>query len=232
MPLKFLGPAGGYTSDAVECLNDATWFANNSNDGVDVKISNNSRGGGGFSQYLKDAIESSGILFVAAASNEGTDNDTSPVYSSLRHQLQNHPYQRRSAERHSRRRYGQERRAGQLLELRLHFGRSSSARGEHNEHVDEEYLRPLLWYLNGYAARREDGGSDPEQQPCYDCNPDEGPSSPVRGQEAQSRGQDGFGRPFERCQGPGSQDAINIDPLNLEPCLLPRLSAVYGRLPN
>ena len=79
MLLKFLGPAGGYTSDAVECLNDATWFANNSNDGVDVKISNNSRGGDGFSQYLKDAIESSGILFVAAASNEGTDNGTSPL---------------------------------------------------------------------------------------------------------------------------------------------------------
>jgi hypothetical protein len=27
MPLKFLGPAGGYTSDAVEYLNDAAWFA-------------------------------------------------------------------------------------------------------------------------------------------------------------------------------------------------------------
>ena len=54
----------------------------NPNDGVDVKISNNSWGGGGFSQSLKDAIESSGILFVAAVSNEGTDNDTSPVYPS------------------------------------------------------------------------------------------------------------------------------------------------------
>ncbi len=51
----------------------------NLNDGVDVKISNNSWGGGGFSQSLKDAIESSGILFVAAASNEGTDNGTSPL---------------------------------------------------------------------------------------------------------------------------------------------------------
>ncbi len=27
MLLKFLGPAGGYTSDAVECLNDAAWVA-------------------------------------------------------------------------------------------------------------------------------------------------------------------------------------------------------------
>ena len=80
MPLKFMGPAGGYTSDAVECLNYAADAR--ANRGINVKVSNNSWGGGGFNQSLKDAIENSGILFVAAASNEGTNNDTSPVYPS------------------------------------------------------------------------------------------------------------------------------------------------------
>jgi len=80
MPLKFMGPAGGYTSDAIECLNYAADAR--ANRGINVKVSNNSWGGGGFNQSLKDAIENSGILFVAAASNEGTNNDTSPVYPS------------------------------------------------------------------------------------------------------------------------------------------------------
>jgi subtilisin family serine protease len=68
MPLKFLGPNGGYTSDAVESINYAV------NKGV--KISNNSWGGGGQSQALQDAIaraDASGHLFVAAASNGRSD---------------------------------------------------------------------------------------------------------------------------------------------------------------
>lgn len=75
MPLKFMGQAGGYTSDAVECLNYAV---NNR-----IKISNNSWGGGSFNKTLSDALDranAAGHLFVAAASNEGTDNDASPVY--------------------------------------------------------------------------------------------------------------------------------------------------------
>lgn len=82
MPLKFLGVYGGYTSDAIEAINYA----------VDkgVKISNNSWGGGGKSQALRDAIaraDSSGHLFVAAAGNGGADgvgddNDATPHYPS------------------------------------------------------------------------------------------------------------------------------------------------------
>ncbi len=77
MPLKFLGPNGGYTSDAVEALNYAV------NKGV--KISNNSWGGGGFSQALYDAInraDTAGHLFVAAAGNDGVNNDTTAHYPS------------------------------------------------------------------------------------------------------------------------------------------------------
>lgn len=82
MPLKFLGADGGYTSDAVEAINYA----------VDrgVKISNNSWGGGGFSQALSDAIsraDAKGHIFVAAAGNGGADgvgddNDAAPHYPS------------------------------------------------------------------------------------------------------------------------------------------------------
>lgn len=80
MPLKFLGPNGGYTSDAVEALDYAVKNG--------VKISNNSWGGGGKSQALQDAIaraDSAGHLFVAAAGNGGADgigdnNDVTPNY--------------------------------------------------------------------------------------------------------------------------------------------------------
>ena len=66
MVLKFLGPAGGYTSDAIAALQYATRKG--------VRVSNNSWGGGGFSQPLYDAIAASqavGHVFVAAAGNSG-----------------------------------------------------------------------------------------------------------------------------------------------------------------
>ncbi len=46
-------------------------------------VTNNSYGGGGFSQAMKDAIEranQAGILFVAAAGNNGNNNDAFPFY--------------------------------------------------------------------------------------------------------------------------------------------------------
>jgi subtilisin family serine protease len=45
-----------------------------------AKISNNSWGGGPFSQALKDGIEASDSLFVAAAGNFDQDNDVNPFY--------------------------------------------------------------------------------------------------------------------------------------------------------
>jgi thermitase len=81
MPLKFLGPNGGYTSDAVKALDYAV--------AEGAKISNNSWGGGGSSQALLEAIkraDASGHLFVATAGNGGTDgvrdNDTTAHYPS------------------------------------------------------------------------------------------------------------------------------------------------------
>ncbi|MDQ4126931.1 MAG: S8 family serine peptidase, partial [Actinomycetota bacterium] len=77
MACKFLVPNGGYTSDAVEALNYAVREG--------VKISNNSWGGGGSSQALRDAIsraDAAGHLFVAAAGNQGSNNDTTPNYPS------------------------------------------------------------------------------------------------------------------------------------------------------
>ncbi|WP_051633461.1 S8 family serine peptidase [Bacillus sp. UNC41MFS5] len=74
MPLKFLGPDGGYTSDAILAVNYAK--------AKGVKVTNNSWGGGGFSQALYDAIQNSNSLFIAAAGNDGTDNDASPHYPS------------------------------------------------------------------------------------------------------------------------------------------------------
>lgn len=81
MPLKFLGPDGGSTSDAIRAVNYATRMRRDF--GVNVVASNNSWGGGGFSAALSDAIEAggrAGILFVVAAGNDGTNNDTSPQY--------------------------------------------------------------------------------------------------------------------------------------------------------
>ena len=73
MPLKFIGPYGGYTSDAISALEYAA--------SMGVKISNNSWGGGGYEESLKEAIANSGILFVAAAGNDyQNNNDWYPAY--------------------------------------------------------------------------------------------------------------------------------------------------------
>lgn len=77
MALRFIGPEGGYTSDAIAALEYAV------NKGV--KVSNNSWGGGGFSTALYDAINNarlSGHLFVAAAGNDATDTDSTAHYPS------------------------------------------------------------------------------------------------------------------------------------------------------
>ncbi|MBI2924589.1 MAG: S8 family serine peptidase [Verrucomicrobia bacterium] len=77
MAAKFLGQAGGTTSDGITCI-DYT-VANG------AKILNNSWGGGLFSTPLLEAIRRArarGVLFVAAAGNDGTSNDEIPHYPS------------------------------------------------------------------------------------------------------------------------------------------------------
>jgi subtilisin family serine protease len=84
MALKFLDASGsGWTSDAIECLNYAIMMK--SAYGFHVMVTSNSWGSGDFSQALKDAIEVSGnagMLFIAAAGNDGTNNDITPYYPS------------------------------------------------------------------------------------------------------------------------------------------------------
>jgi subtilisin family serine protease len=73
--IRFLGPMGGYTSDAVKSINYATK--------IGVALTSNSWGGGGFSSSLKNAIDNAGkkgIGFVAAAGNSAYDNDSIPSY--------------------------------------------------------------------------------------------------------------------------------------------------------
>ncbi len=76
MALKFLNSAGsGTTADAIA----STLYA--ADHGADV--SSNSWGGGPYEQALLDAIEygaSRGMLFVAAAGNDGFNNDVTPTY--------------------------------------------------------------------------------------------------------------------------------------------------------
>ena len=77
---KFLNDSGsGYTSDAIECLQYILALKQTGNPANDVIATNNSWGGGGFSQALYDAIKAhmnAGILFIAAAGNSNANNDT------------------------------------------------------------------------------------------------------------------------------------------------------------
>lgn len=80
MNAKFLGNRGGTSANAIKAVD---YFTNLKKKGVPIVATNNSWGGGGFSQGLQDAIERSnaaGILFIAAAGNSGQDNDATPAY--------------------------------------------------------------------------------------------------------------------------------------------------------
>jgi subtilisin family serine protease len=80
---KFLGRSGGTTSNAVKAVDYITDLK--ARHGLNVVATNNSWGGGGYSQALADAIgraNASDILFVAAAGNSTTNTDTKPHYPS------------------------------------------------------------------------------------------------------------------------------------------------------
>jgi subtilisin family serine protease len=79
---KFLGSRGGTTANAIKAVD---YFTNLKLKGLNIVATNNSWGGGGFSQSLKDAIDranAAGVLFVAAAGNNGTNNDVTASYPS------------------------------------------------------------------------------------------------------------------------------------------------------
>lgn len=80
---KFLGRNGGTTANSIKAVDYFTDLKLNR--GINIIATNNSWGGGGFSQGLKDAIDranAADILFIAAAGNSGTNNDTTASYPS------------------------------------------------------------------------------------------------------------------------------------------------------
>ncbi|GHA88123.1 S8 family serine peptidase [Cognatilysobacter bugurensis] len=80
---KFLGNRGGTTANAIKAIDYFTDLK--TRHGLNIVATNNSWGGGGFSQALQDAIgraDQAGILFVAAAGNSAYDNDTQASYPS------------------------------------------------------------------------------------------------------------------------------------------------------
>jgi len=82
---KFLGTTGGTTDNAIKAVDYFTNLKTRSSNPVNIVATNNSWGGGGFSQLLKDAIDragAAGILFIAAAGNSGTNNDVTLSYPS------------------------------------------------------------------------------------------------------------------------------------------------------
>jgi subtilisin family serine protease len=81
MNAKFLGKNGGTTANAIKAVDYFTDLKQRHN--INLVATNNSWGGGGFSQGLYDAIEranQAGILFIAAAGNSTNDNDANPSY--------------------------------------------------------------------------------------------------------------------------------------------------------
>lgn len=80
---KFLGSRGGTTANAIKAVDYFTDLKIRS--GLNIVATNNSWGGGGFSQALQDAItraNNAGILFIAAAGNNSSNNDATANYPS------------------------------------------------------------------------------------------------------------------------------------------------------
>jgi subtilisin family serine protease len=95
MSLRFIDGSAGSTANAIRACNYSKqmhdlWISTNGAKGANVRVLNNSYGGGEFSQSFLDTINSlsqSGILFVAAAGNDAPDspeldNDLVPHYPS------------------------------------------------------------------------------------------------------------------------------------------------------
>ena len=95
MSLKFIQGGTGSTADAIRACNYAkqmrdAWVSSGGTRGANLRVLNNSYGGGGFSQSFLDAINSlnaSSILFVASAGNVGgttteANNEIVPHYPS------------------------------------------------------------------------------------------------------------------------------------------------------
>jgi subtilisin family serine protease len=92
MSLRFIDQAtnNGSTGDAIRAYNYAKqmrdlFVSSNGASGANIRALNASYGGGGFSKAEQDALTAlgnSGILFVAAAGNDGRNTDAAPNYPS------------------------------------------------------------------------------------------------------------------------------------------------------
>jgi subtilisin family serine protease len=88
MGAKFLGSRGGTTANAIKSVDYFTDLKtrhglNGTNGKPNLVATNNSWGGGGYSQALRDAIEranTAGILFIAAAGNSAVNCETADCY--------------------------------------------------------------------------------------------------------------------------------------------------------
>ncbi|MCJ8271029.1 MAG: S8 family serine peptidase [Psychrosphaera sp.] len=80
---KFIKASGGGSiGDAIKCLD---YFIDLKLAGTDVRLTNNSWGGGSRSEAMVEALQRSheaGMLFVSSAGNAGEDNDAVPHYPS------------------------------------------------------------------------------------------------------------------------------------------------------
>lgn len=78
---KFLNSSGaGSTANAIKAINYVVALKTR---GTNIVVMNNSWGGGGYSAALATAISdasTAGVLFVAAAGNDGSNNDATPQY--------------------------------------------------------------------------------------------------------------------------------------------------------
>ncbi len=80
---KFLGANGGTTANAIKAVDYITDLK--TRHGLNIVATNNSWGGGGFSQGLQDAVtraDAANILFIAAAGNNSSNNDATANYPS------------------------------------------------------------------------------------------------------------------------------------------------------
>ncbi|MFM7084541.1 MAG: S8 family serine peptidase [Hyphomicrobium sp.] len=81
LPIKFLSSSGsGAISDAILGFQQLKTIKDT---GANIRVTNNSWGGGGYSQALKDAmtaLEDAGVLNVCAAGNSSVNADATPMY--------------------------------------------------------------------------------------------------------------------------------------------------------
>ncbi|HET7502490.1 MAG TPA: S8 family serine peptidase [Kofleriaceae bacterium] len=83
---KAFGPAGATLADILQCMDYFLALKTRPTNPVDIVATNNSWGGGPFSQALLDSItafRNAGILFVAAAGNNGSNNDVTAFFPAV-----------------------------------------------------------------------------------------------------------------------------------------------------